>query len=978
MKTIHITLAADKSLKQEQMELADLVENLNYSLSSRGTNILMVVWDCSSKHDEGTFREKVADTDLCLNLYYETFNDSSLSDLDAAFQSFCEGKNPKKIYVYFKDSDEIPENLREFRDSFPTRYGHFYCSFSNIDTLKADFLLQFIEYHANTLDGNRLVDINNGKITIDGKEYVNLRNVPFAGNNEEYNRLIRDIKKTRKLLAVTDMEDEDYMTYAKDLDDLLKIQQQMEKSLWETAMLITKLCTQQCSERLERAMKLFQSGDNKGANALLDEDAIDHDVQQNKRMIQLGKEAHKALLININEYRLKIKATQSEMAPGWSDKVIALYEKTIDVAEGEIEECLFADLLFDYSGFIWNQKLYYLLDGLYEKVLVIYRKFALVSPSMYNKSKVALALHNLALFHCKKDLFVEAEEELQEALSIFRQLADFESEVFLYHVAGSLSSLASLHRLINKHGISENEYKEALTINQYLAKSNPNTYIPEVSKVLVNLGDLHRSIGNYSEAEKEEQEAISIVRQLAEATPKQYLSYLATCLTNIAALHLDIHCYNDAEKEFQEALSIQRRFAEINPNEYYPEIAKVLVNLANLHSDTKVYEKAELEYQEALSFYEQLSKNNPELYLSDVALCLNNLSTLYCDAGKYTKAEELCRKALSIRRNLAEKTPSVYLPFVASSLFNLSGLHSDTRQFDEAEKELKEALQIYLQFEKETSGAYLKDIIMCISNLAVNNHYAGKLGDAEKYYLDVLTLYRQLAQTHASYLPNVAMALYNLGNMHSDYEKYTEAESEYRESLHIYRHLVARGSDSYISDVAKSLYELGNIYCINERYIEAEKVYQESLGIYRKLTKINSNAYVPIVAFILYNLAAIHQKNTNCLLDAKNEMQESLAIYRQLVSDNPEQYNIYVARLLNGLAWGCYLDKDFTSALNLVTESISILKESYNLDTLACIYKASGWYEDALYTFEECLSEKINEGASQESIKETQDKTIVR
>ena len=145
-----------------------------------------------------------------MNLYYTYFNNTTQAELESAYQALCEGKNPKKIYVYFKDGDTIPEKLQEFRDSFPTKYDHFYCSFSNIDTLKADFLLQFMEYQSKNLCGSKMLEVNNGKVTLDGKEYVDLKNVPFAGNNEEYNLLLKSIKKTKKLLAITDEDDEEY------------------------------------------------------------------------------------------------------------------------------------------------------------------------------------------------------------------------------------------------------------------------------------------------------------------------------------------------------------------------------------------------------------------------------------------------------------------------------------------------------------------------------------------------------------------------------------------------------------------------------------------------------------------------------------------------------------------------------------------------------------------------------------------------
>lgn len=330
MQTIRIILSATKSLQQEKLELADLVENLNHSLVSRNAYILMLVWD-GSETEKNDFKDKISDTDLCLALYYDTFDESTQSELETAYQSLCEGKNPKKIYVYFKEGETISEKLKAFRDSFPTKYGHFYCSFSNIDTLKADFLLQFMEYQSKNLSTSKMLKVNNGKVIVDGKEYVDLKNVPFAGNNEEYNLFLKSIKKTQKLLAITDEDDPDYADYAADLQDMKEKLSKMESSLWDTALMITRLSTTKCSERLKRAMDLFTAGDNKGAQAVLNEEEIERDVEHNLHLIKLGEEGKKGLIINIDEYKLKIKTIENEMAEGWLYESCKLHERTIEL-----------------------------------------------------------------------------------------------------------------------------------------------------------------------------------------------------------------------------------------------------------------------------------------------------------------------------------------------------------------------------------------------------------------------------------------------------------------------------------------------------------------------------------------------------------------------------------------------------------------------------------------------------------------------
>ena len=330
MQTIRIILSAGKTLEQERKELADMVENLNHSLERRDANILMLVWDGTGAAPD-SFKENISDKDLCLTLYYDTFDDSAESELETAYRSLCEGKNPKKIYVYFKDSETVPEKLKAFRDSFPTKYGHFYCSFSNIDTLKADFLLQFMEYQSKSLGSSKMLEVSNGKVTIDGRQYVDLKNVPFAGNNEEYNLLLKSIKKTQKLLSITEPDDPDYTEYANELSEMQDKLSKMESSLWDTALMITRLSTTKCSERLKRAMDLFTSGDNKGAQAILKEEDIDKDIEHNLSLIRLGDEGKKGLRVNIDEIKLKICILGTEMPDGWLQEQCRLHKRVIEL-----------------------------------------------------------------------------------------------------------------------------------------------------------------------------------------------------------------------------------------------------------------------------------------------------------------------------------------------------------------------------------------------------------------------------------------------------------------------------------------------------------------------------------------------------------------------------------------------------------------------------------------------------------------------
>ena len=342
MKTIKIFIASSNELEKERLLMASLANELSTRLEKVGIQVIAVEWESldasmGEPHKQEEYNEKLRECDMCMVLYWTKFGMYTKTELDTAYHEKVAGKNPQKVWVYFKEEnnpDKQPsEELREFRDSFPTKYGHFYTPFANFDTLKAHFLLQFMEYQSKTLLGQNIVEVKDGKVTVDGKEYVELQNVPFAGNNEEYNNLQKLIKKNKKLLAITEPDDPDYSEYASELVEQQEKLSKMESGLWDTALMITHLCTTKCSERLQRAMDLFSSGDAKGAQAILNEDEIEKDVQHNLNLIKLGEEGRKGISINIDEYKLKVSILGTEMPEGWLFKQCELYDRIIHLCE---------------------------------------------------------------------------------------------------------------------------------------------------------------------------------------------------------------------------------------------------------------------------------------------------------------------------------------------------------------------------------------------------------------------------------------------------------------------------------------------------------------------------------------------------------------------------------------------------------------------------------------------------------------------
>ena len=712
LQTIRIFLSIDKDLEQERLELMDLVENLNHSLASRNANILMIAWD-NSAYDNRAFDDEISKTDLCLNLYYINFNNTTQTELESAYQALCDGRNPKKIYVYFKDGDSVPEELQEFRDSFPTKYGHFYCSYSNIDTLKADFLLQFMEFQSKRFADSKLFDVQNGKVLLDGKEYVDLINVPFAGNNEEYQLLQKSIKKTQKLLAITETDDPDYSEYAKDLNEMKEKVAKMESSLWETALKITQLSTTKCSERLERAMQLFNKGDNKGALAVLNEEEIEKDAKHAIEQIILGEEISKAgretLKFSIQENELKVLSLSAEMNSGWLQKVIRLRENILEwtgVLHGtESREYVLA--LHDLSLSLEE-------NGNYSDALKYYRIALDLSNGIYGEKDLTACLYRDmgTVFHSLGDCRKSLEYDLQ-AMAICKEVYG-EKHPF---TADYYNSVAGAYDGLGDYEKSMEFCQKALAIREKVyGEKDPSTAMS-----YNNIGILYRKLKDDDRSLKYHFKALAIQEEIhGEKHPDTALSYY-----NIGIAYLNSRNYEKSLEYHLKALAVYKEVY----GEKHPKTADSYNKVADAYLLLEDFEPKALEYYlKALAIREEVygaeHTKTVETY--------GNIADYYFDLQEYAKSLELRLKILTIN----EKKYGEVHPDTADSYNDLGSIYEKLGDYEESLKYYLKALRVREEIYQEThSDGGHSDYF----------HYFSKKLKKSKHLLQIVVKHRQEA-----------------------------------------------------------------------------------------------------------------------------------------------------------------------------------------------------------------------------------------
>lgn len=679
MSTIKIFLASSDELKPEREMMASLANSLNTVLEQQGVHVIVVEWEnldasMGIHHKQDDYNEKLRDCEMCLVLYWTKFGMYTKTELDTAYKELQAGNNPRKLYVYFKNGAEPTEELKEFRDSFPTRYGHFFTPFENFDTLKAHFLLQFMEYQSQVLINTNAIEIKDGKVVFGGIEYVNLKNVPFAGNNEEYNEIKDEIAELQE-----DLEDlsPDSSRYAKKSEKLQKLQEKlskMENSLWDTALMITRLSTTKCSERLKRAMDLFTAGDNKGAQAVLNEEEIERDVEHNLHLIQLGEEGKKGLKINIEEYQLKIKTLENEMAEGWLHEQCKLHERVIELTyslygEHSIEA---AQAMMDATQSMYLLEDYKTLYKYTEKALSI--RLELLGE---NHLDTAQCYNDLGVVSGKLGDNEKYLEYAKKGLKI-RLALNAPGEILAesYNTAGVAMSHFGDNESFLEYQLKALELRRATIGEQNI--DTANSY--------ATVGGAYAAIENIEKYLEYSQHALEIMQKIAgDKHPDTGLFH-----NNVGDAYMCLEKYPEAIEHLQKALNIDLK---TKGKMTYGTLV-TYENLSVAYELSGDYEKA-LKYQiEAVHISDKVNKDTHPKHL-EVYERAGKLLAKYEDSEN---ALNYLYHALELRFKIAkeDKLPNGPKPTfeLADLCHEIGSIHFSMTKFEEAERMLNNAVNI--------------------------------------------------------------------------------------------------------------------------------------------------------------------------------------------------------------------------------------------------------------------------------------------
>ena len=496
MKTIKILVAASEEMFDEKLAFSDVIGALNKALAPRGVELERIKWNPDTDGTIEEFCAKLSECEMCLTLYWNELAGNSEGELNAAYQDLKAGKNPRQLFVFFKEpSAEISEELRDFKANFVTRYGHFFCKFENVDTMNLQFVLQFEAYHnRQRSEQEKVITIKNGMLNVGDTKVLNLANVPFSAMNKECQRLQKELAELEEQLAaarakhVADPEDEEaeetYFALRSKRKKLLEEFDKYEEHLYDIALNFAKLDESRYSDRIRRAKEEFEKGNVVAADEILD-------LEKTKRDAKLARQEAKNLKKQIEVF---LAITKTAMA----NTKLSVSERFARACEAYEETVENAKLVVDYD----------------DKLAEIH----------YNYAHLLLHFHKIQ----------EAILHYSEAKKIYNRLKEFNFEKYAPTEAGMLCNIVYCLQEDTHFDISTADYyyDEALDIFRQLAEINPKQYEPSEISILSSYAYLLEANRQYAKAKKIFLRTLEICERKESRDLEDY-SYEIQCIKDI-------------------------------------------------------------------------------------------------------------------------------------------------------------------------------------------------------------------------------------------------------------------------------------------------------------------------------------------------------------------------------------------------------------------------------------------------------------
>jgi len=905
MKTLTVCILRDKGLSYVDDQIIDLIENINKYLKIRGYRINVI-----SDIDSEDFAEAISQSEVCLSMFWDD-SDQIRNQMEAAYENLKAGNNPKKIYVYFKEPlpDDAKDGIREFKNSFVSKYGHFYCRFENEDTMKLNFIIQLESFMISNNEESILKSSNNegsilksrgGKLSIGGVNVVDMENIPFAKNDPEYLRLKSEYEDLRK-------------KYVKDNNKGLKKEKELKKEierkeeelrLYQERLLglateLMKSSLEKTGELYDKARESFLEGKIGECNKTLDLNTLKGYAVEFKKDSQILNEKGRML---VDTFMLKAKAAMADNSPGRSledqvgeasdayDEAASLAQKINGYDEKALSDIYFgnAELLYLYSPYLKEDK-YAKATENYEKFYTIRKKLAGENPKLL--AELAIAANNLGSVYLRTQRQKAAREKYQEAYLINECLASNGSSEDTRRLAISLSNIGEYYREVGQADKAMEKFSECYEVFKKIEKEDCEYFLSEAADTKLGMARLCDENKDFAKSEKFYNEAYSYLKPLIEknSASANILHFADTC-GEIGNFYKEQGKYDEAKEMLLEQYSLIEGLAESDPDEYIGELKIATRSIVSFYEDSMCLEDAQTLLTGSYEKFNDITDERFKPIVAFLAYTLGNL--LQKIEGQETIAEEKYLEAYGLYKELAAKLPEIYFDDLEESAETVIYFRDDDKEA--IYMEIFSLLEAPTKDDPKRNLKYLGDAAMLLGKCYSDD---GDVKEAARRPLKVFNIYMDLSKEDpGTFLPEMLEYVkkleefYSNLNQHDDHKsKIFEMRDEIYPKVYEFCKEMARVDPNNLPHLAKAASLEGNFNkeFVNgypyprEHYEKAKARYEEALSILEDLSSREKMTFDASLAEVALNLGEVDEE-----LSEKGEAEKmysrALGMYRSL------------------------------------------------------------------------------------------------
>ncbi|MBO5687626.1 MAG: tetratricopeptide repeat protein [Alistipes sp.] len=685
MKVIKIFLASSEELENDRNAFGNLVRRLDYIYEKRGVRVKLFEWEdydaaYNDRRKQDEYNENVRVSDLFLAMFHTKAGKFTIEEFDVAAEEFRKRGLPK-AYVYckdLKDGETESKELKEFKQRLFEEMGHYWSRYVNRETMQLHFVMQLQLVDSS----NDALKVEDGKVVLDGMTIARMENLPFAGLNEDFQKMSARLTelpiKIEKARAKVDKypDDEDFKTGLQALLDeynALKDEfAELQKNLFATAKRISQLQCERITDRMRRAMEAFNTGKVRDANIILDEAERDGDIalQEYKQSKELTEQKRQNVVTSIDELLLKASTTMADNHIPITERVDKA-ERLYAQADTMAKECCYQEdkyrkLLLNYTQFL-------LKYAKYQKALDVSVLCVELCERIYGTKHLntAESYNNIALSYADLGDFSKSLLYYRKAINIFEKEYGEEHP----YTASVYNNMGSVYRRMNDHENAFIYLFKALNIRKKFLGFD---HI-DLASSYTNIGIYYHNCRDFNKAQKFFQDALIILENLFG---KEH-SAVATLYSNIGLCYLRLDDFDKSELYHKQSLEIR-----INVLGYYhPDTATSYLNMGMIY-DNSDFNRALEYYFKALEIF----KKTLGIHIN-TAKSLNNIGLVYYRLEDYDNALEYYLESLKIKEGiLGSSHPSTII-----SYRNISNVYAKIGDYNNSALYDRQANLIYTQ-----------------------------------------------------------------------------------------------------------------------------------------------------------------------------------------------------------------------------------------------------------------------------------------